>query len=358
MENMNPSEFISSILPVSARFWLRSTIGDDFTVISQESGSYNWNLIIAVPNQRSIVLRIPKKEVRLLDLRNSNEGDVLRSLSQVASLSSYTPKLVSKGPSGLMLIEHVGTHTLDLLSPKKVAVEQYEIAQLANILVALHTRSDWSSSALGQFADSGILPRQSGKYTCQRSHFSGVWMNTWKSYSQQLKHLGLPEPQRFLDLTAHDPYVRPATAIHGDIHRKNLRTDRTKQELFLIDWETAFIADPVYDVAVALHKLQLPAYQSDVLTESWQKSLPNAATKGWSKDLAAYTAFITARTACLQFLRSLDSWHQPTTDHSDQMSIALKYSSQVNAAAHILGYNEVDVELITSILNETLKVDA
>jgi len=352
MDTRGNAESSSVPLMAIALAWLGTVIGENFHVLSQRNGSYNWNLIIAVSNQHPVVLRVPKPNPRQLDLRQSHEASVLREVGRVAALAPHIPQLLAEGPHGLMVIEYVGAHTLDSLAPKTTPLMAFELAQLAGVLTNLHARSNWRTPHLGHRRAAPEFVGGNGTYERQREHFLLVWSAAWKRHSRMLERIGLPEPQDFLRLTAHDMQRRRDTVVHGDIHRKNIRTDRVNEVLFLLDWETAFVGDPVYDVAVALHKLQLPHEQSELLLGLWQHALEPDAINGWAADMEAFSAFLKSRTACLEFLRSLDSWRGCRAGVPERRQIAEKYSGQVNAAAAVLGYSEIDEGSIARILDD------
>jgi aminoglycoside phosphotransferase (APT) family kinase protein len=74
--------------------------------------------------------------------------------------------------------------------------------------------------------------------------------------------------------------------VHCDIHRKNIMVCEGRS--FFLDWELALFGDPVYDLAVHLHKTSYLPHERDVLVNAWLAAMPASHTADYADDLAAY----------------------------------------------------------------------
>ncbi|MGH8908766.1 MAG: phosphotransferase [Egibacteraceae bacterium] len=63
-----------------------------------------------------------------------------------------------------------------------------------------------------------------------------------------------------------------------------IRSGRTA----FIDWELALWGDPLYDLAVHLHKMAYLPAEKDALLQRWASADPAASRPGWQDDLTTY----------------------------------------------------------------------
>ncbi|MEV2223465.1 phosphotransferase [Nocardia vinacea] len=63
---------------------------------------------------------------------------------------------------------------------------------------------------------------------------------------------------------------------------------RDQRKTILIDWELALYGDPLYDVAVHLHKMGYQPDEEAKFLAAWANSEPEAAVGHWYRDLQTY----------------------------------------------------------------------
>jgi aminoglycoside phosphotransferase (APT) family kinase protein len=92
-----------------------------------------------------------------------------------------------------------------------------------------------------------------------------------------------------------------ARLLHTDVHRKNMIV--ADGRTFFLDWELALWGDPVYDLAVHLHKTAYQPDEADAVRAGWLAAVPSPAGDGWERDLDAYLAHERAKSAIVDTVR-------------------------------------------------------
>lgn len=82
---------------------------------------------------------------------------------------------------------------------------------------------------------------------------TGVRERFTEEFSEVWSRLGIPD-RPFDALWLSELRRRPFRLVHADVHRKNVIAEATGRYVF-IDWELALPGDPVYELAVHLHKM-------------------------------------------------------------------------------------------------------
>jgi aminoglycoside phosphotransferase (APT) family kinase protein len=84
---------------------------------------------------------------------------------------------------------------------------------------------------------------------------------------------------------------RPFRLLHADVHRKNLiifNDESGCAGTAIVDWELALWGDPLYELAVHLHKMAYLPAEEDALLQQWASADPIAGWPGWEDDLERY----------------------------------------------------------------------
>jgi aminoglycoside phosphotransferase (APT) family kinase protein len=71
-------------------------------------------------------------------------------------------------------------------------------------------------------------------------------------------------------------HPRPFRLLHTDLHRKNMIVSRGRT--YFLDWELALWGDPVYDLAVHLHKMGCSPSEYEAAQAVWLASVPGEAS--------------------------------------------------------------------------------
>ncbi len=126
---------------------------------------------------------------------------------------------------------------------------------------------------------------------------------------------------------------RPFRLLHTDIHRKNmiLADGRT----YFLDWELALWGDPVYDLAVHLHKTAYQPDEHDTLLDRWAHAVPGAASDGWETDLPIYLAHERVKSAIVDTVRYTKLLTGPPLPAGQRQALLDKLVGKLTAAHQV-----------------------
>jgi hypothetical protein len=124
---------------------------------------------------------------------------------------------------------------------------------------------------------------------------------------------------------------RPFRLLHTDVHRKNmiLSDGRT----YFLDWELALWGDPVYDLAVHLHKMAYQPDEHDALVARWAETATGPASASWETDLPTYLAHERVKSAIVDTVRYTKLLTGPPLPAADAEALLDKLAGKL-AAAH------------------------
>lgn len=141
---------------------------------------------------------------------------------------------------------------------------------------------------------------------------------------------------------------RSLTLVHADIHRKNMILGRDGTTVFL-DWELALWGDPVYDLAVHLHKMAYRADERLRLLVRWWNALDAVHTRGWRRDLASYLAHERVKSAVVDSVRYAQHIACDNLGADDENVLVNKVAFKLNAAYPYWGADRsIDVAAVRS----------
>ena len=261
------------------------------------AGFYHQNMRVQT-SAGPIVVRVPIIAADRMDLVIWPEDGVLRSLNTYVN---QVPRLrgVSDEPAYL-LIDWINGDLLDELAPKGSRIPAHVIRDIGEFFFQLGTIPSgqlpplpWDWPANGDTA--AFAHRLSDITVGVRARFLG-------EFGELFKALGFPadplEPvlERWASLSS-----RPFRLLHTDIHRKNMIVDAGAT--YFLDWELALWGDPVYDLAVHLHKMAYQPDESDAAQAAWRAAVPAEAAVDWQTDLDTYLAHERVKSAVVDTVR-------------------------------------------------------
>ena len=94
---------------------------------------------------------------------------------------------------------------------------------------------------------------------------------------------------------------RPFQLLHTDLHRKNMICSRGRT--YFLDWELALWGDPVYDLAVHLHKMAYRPDEAELVIDGWLAVAARGATTDWRADLEKYLRHEQVKSAIVDSVR-------------------------------------------------------
>jgi len=261
------------------------------------AGFYHQNMRVQT-SAGPVVVRVPITAADRMDLVIWPEDGILHSLDAYVT---QAPRLrgVSAEPAYL-LIDWIDGDLLDERAPEGSRVPAHVIMDIGELFVQLGKvplrqlpplPSDWPADS-----ETPAFARRLSDITAGvHARFSGEFDGLFKA-------LGFPadplEPvlERWASLSP-----RPFRLLHTDIHRKNMIVDAGAT--YFLDWELALWGDPVYDLAVHLHKMAYQPDEIEAAQAAWRAAVPAEAAVGWQTDLATYLAHERVKSAVVDTVR-------------------------------------------------------
>ncbi|OHV39304.1 MULTISPECIES: phosphotransferase family protein [Pseudofrankia] len=263
----------------------------------RSAGFYNHNVRIETPTGR-VVVRIPIPGADTMDLTIWPEAAVVSALHPAIPRA---PRLLHASiDPAYQIVEWVDGDVLDVIAPRGKRVPEHVIPDVGALF-----------AQLGQVPLDQLPPLPAGwptdgDTTAFAQRLSTITANVHAAFSDEFgdlfKALRFPadplEPilDRWKTLSP-----RPFRLLHTDIHRKNLIVKGGAT--YFLDWELALWGDPVYDLAVHLHKMAYQPDEEELARAAWRNALPPEAAVEWTRDLATYLAHERVKSAIVDTVR-------------------------------------------------------
>jgi aminoglycoside phosphotransferase (APT) family kinase protein/tetratricopeptide (TPR) repeat protein len=273
------------------------------------SGYYNHNVEASTPTG-DVIVRMPIPGSDVMDLRIWPEHAVLRAIRGTITLA---PRLLyaqgpphaqgslhAQGPPGYMVVELVAGWLLDDDLPPGSAVPDQVIDDVAALF-----------GQLGSVPRERLPPLPEGwpgdgdtaGFARGLSAITGAVHDRFRpEFGDLFDGLGIPaDPLGPIE----DRWatLRPRTfrLLHTDVHRKNIII--SGGHACFLDWELALWGDPLYDLAVHLHKMGYPPPQASAIVSGWLAAVPESASVGWRPDLETYLTHERVKSAIVDTVR-------------------------------------------------------
>jgi len=263
------------------------------------AGFYNRNVRLDTPSG-PVVVRIPIPGADAMDLRVWPEHLVLQGIAGHVGRRRL-PRLlhVSEAPA-FQIYEFVPGEQVDAVAPRGVGVPEVVVrdvvALFAELLAVPRDALPPSPPGWPEDGDTAAFARRLSDVT---EHVHATFLGR---YAGLFAQLGIPDAP-LAEVTARweDLHPRPFRLAHCDVHRKNMLLDRT--HVVFLDWELALWADPVYDLAVHVHKMEYQPAEQAAVTGAWQRVAPAACSAGWEPDVGIYLAHERVKSAVVDTVR-------------------------------------------------------
>ncbi|MFF7250378.1 aminoglycoside phosphotransferase family protein [Embleya sp. NPDC008237] len=261
------------------------------------SGFYNDN-VRSETDDGPVIVRIPIHGADGMDLRMWPEHEVIRA---VAPSVSVIPAVlhVSHDPA-FQIHRFIPGDVLDTIAPRGESVPAHVAGDVVRFfrnmsrvpLDALPALpADWPKD--GDTAGFGTL---------LSAVTADVWRRFREPYASLYAALGVPaDPLGRVEADWATMTRRPFRALHCDIHRKNLivASGRT----YFLDWELALWGDPLYDLAVHLHKMDYFPDEAEAVCDGWLAAMPADMRSEALADLPAYIRHERVKSALVDTVR-------------------------------------------------------
>lgn len=310
------------------------------------AGYYNKNVRVETED-KPVNVRIPIDGSDMMDLRIWREEDVLAAIGPYVDTA---PRLLhASADPRYQVQEFVEGEVLNQRAPRGVPLPDHVPPDVVRLLAALirvpaekvpAVPSDWPRGE-----DTVGFGRQLSSLTAR------VYDRFAESHGQMYADLGVPAAPL---QTALDSWpalsARPLVCVHSDIHRKNMivKDGRTT----FLDWELALWGDPVYDLAVHVHKMGYLPDELDRLLRIWGEALPASHTVDWERDLDIYLAHEQIKSVIVDTVRYAQAFADPATAPEPPAELATKLTDKLHNAHRRWGVGgSVDEATVTGVLS-------
>jgi aminoglycoside phosphotransferase (APT) family kinase protein len=309
------------------------------------AGYYNDNVRVDLP-EGPVNVRIPIQGAETMDLRPWSEAEVLAAIARYVP---HAPRLlyVSASPP-FQVQEFITGEVLYKLAPRGTPVPSHVLGDVVALFLQLTRvpRDELPAVPKGWPADG-----DTAGFAHQLSALTGrVYDEFRDAYAPLYEQFGVPDnPLKPILSSWNTLTERPSVCVHADVHRKNIII-RDGVSVFL-DWELALRGDPVYELAVHVHKMgYLPDEEDTVLTR-WCEAMPPEHTAGWHQDLDTYLAHEQVKSAIVDIVRYAQAFSQRRFRDPEDELIS-KLATKVNNARRRWG-NPDDIE--TAAVDQALR---
>ncbi|WP_322747243.1 MULTISPECIES: phosphotransferase [unclassified Frankia] len=291
------------------------------------AGFYNNNVRLDTPTG-PVIVRIPIPGSDIMDLTIWGEPEVLRA---IRSTVAHAPRLLhTQDNPRFQVHEFIAGQLLDDLAPRGVRVPAHVLDDVATLFAQLGAvPRDHVPATPPGWPDDG----DTGSFAARLSAVTAdVHARFLPEFGSLFAALGIPaEPLTTIEHAWARLRLRPFRLLHTDIHRKNmiLSDGRT----YFLDWELALWGDPVYDLAVHLHKIAYQPDEHDTLLGRWTDAVPGPPCDGWETDLPVYLAHERVKSAIVDTVRYTKILTGPPLPADQQQALIDKLAGKL-AAAH------------------------
>lgn len=297
----------------------------------RKSGYYNDNVRLDTATG-PVLVRIPVPRADRMDLRIWDEADVLRAVSPRVI---RVPRLLyaSSDPS-FQIHEFVSGPQLDELAPRGVPLPADVISDVLQVLAELATVP---LAELPPLPDAWPADENCSDFASRLSaDTQRVFEESQAEFGDLFRAFGIPDDP----LATIVPYWskltrRPFRLLHADIHRRNILMS-SRGAIFL-DWELALWGDPVYELAVNVHKMSYLDDELRALFSGWEAMAGPALLRSWHEDLTAYLRHERVKSAIVDSVRYSKEILAADTTHARYGILTEKLSEKLNSAADVLG---------------------
>lgn len=311
----------TSLLGLDPRELLQAALRDRRPL----AGYYNLNVQVA---DQLVRVRIPGAES--MDLQIWEEAALLASIQDRLA---PVPRLrfASRSPA-FQIHEYVAGVRLDDVAPRGRRVPPGFIEAVVRLFGELAQIRDELPPIRGGWPVSGDT---AGFARRLRAVTESVHRFHRPCFVGAFESLGIPtDPFGPLGETWPSLSGRPFCLVHSDIHRKNVIVTPDGNSIFL-DWELALFGDPVYDLAVHLHKMGYDRADEEALLQKWLAEMPTEMVAGWKLDVQTYLVHERIKSAIVDSVRYARQVHEPGTSEGLRQELLIKLTHKLNAARAI-----------------------
>lgn len=311
------------------------------------TGFYNKNVPVRT-NSGTVLVRIPLAGEPSMDLRIWSEAEIIGAAN--AYVDALPRLLYASDDPQYQIHEFIDGQLLDVVAPRGVPVPPPVIPAVAKLF--------------GQLTDVPVesLPSPPDDWPADgnTAGFLGtlvdVTRDVWQRYRQHDRYqriyaaFGFPQDPLEPVIGAMSKLGRrPFRLLHCDVHRKN--TMLVDDAVVFIDWELALWGDPLYDLAVHLHKMDYQPHESGSLIRVWRDAMPDQLIHSWEADLPTYLTHERLKSAIVDTVRYSDLIRSDKLSPRQKESRIGKLATKLNRAREIWGQAPIEQTMVEEVLS-------
>ncbi|WP_342476567.1 phosphotransferase [Paenibacillus sp. FSL H7-0350] len=298
---------------------------------------------------RKVIIRVPIEDSEPMNPRMIPEAQMLSLLNNLEGFP--VPRLYqsSEDPK-FMIMEFIEGELINDVYPRGCRLPEQFIPQTVALLQKLSSLELIGNPLCTYFQDWPQSGDTEGFYLHMISLLEQTYLKLRGHYSYLYEMFELPDDlfERFRRI-AGQLTPRPFVLSHGDLHRKNCILRNT--EIVFLDWELSMIADPLYDVAVHLFKMEYLPEEQELFVGMLHDSLPTRFLAGFEHDLTSYLKAEQARALLIDSVRYVGQFHTAGTSEVLKKQLASKLETKLLQASAFWGNKCFSAEHIYDILS-------
>jgi aminoglycoside phosphotransferase (APT) family kinase protein len=313
------------------------------------AGYYNHNVVVERGSAAPVIVRAPIPDAAEMDLRLWPEARLMK-LARAVGIPVPEVLYVSELPP-FEVHEFIPGERLDDVAPKGTPLPTQVIPDLVDAIVRLESiKQDVLPSVPFDWPHNGDTVGMANLMLCRTE---AIYQKYKASYAVVYKQLGVPEdPLRSVRERLPDLQSRPFRALHCDLHRKNCIL--LNGVTWILDWELALWGDPLYEVAVHLHKMEyLPDELAHVRARlSGRGGLSEEVLVGFDGDLDVLLEHERCKSVVVDAVRYAEQVRDPETLPTVADQLCVKLAKKVARAQEVWQAQEPpSVERVREILS-------
>ncbi|WP_377271321.1 phosphotransferase [Peterkaempfera sp. SMS 1(5)a] len=297
------------------------------------AGFYNRNVCLDTP-AGPVMVRIPIAHADEMDLRIWPEHEVTAAVG--TSLNGLVPQLLHRSAAPYFQVyEYIPGRVVDEAFPKGTRVPE---AVPRDVVRLLRSLADVPRGAVPDLPGSWPQDGDTGAFgRLLQSVTAGVVDRFRESHAALFADLGIPtEPLEAIDGQWDALTPRPFRLVHSDLHRKNMVL--RDGQVYFLDWELALWGDPVYELAVHLHKMGYQPDEAETVVREWSSTMPSPLIVGWQPDLDAYLRHERTKSAVVDSVRYAELLIGDSRTPMQKQALLASLTEKLNRAGQVWGW--------------------
>ncbi|MET8159702.1 aminoglycoside phosphotransferase family protein [Sphaerisporangium sp. NPDC005289] len=290
------------------------------------AGYYNKNVRVPTPDG-PVNVRIPIDGADVMDLRLWREDEVLPA---IAPYVADAPRLLHTSAAPLFQVhQFIHGRVLNDLAPRGVPVPGHVPGDVVRLLTQLAEIPREKLPSLPPDWPVGEDTQGFGRRLSDLTRW--VYSSFATEYAWLYSAFKVPaDPVAAAEALWPGMTARPLVCVHADIHRKNMIVDDGRT--VFLDWELALWGDPVYEMAVHLHKMGYLRAERDRVVELWARAMPPGHILGWEHDMEVYLAHEQIKSAVVDTVRYAQLFVDPDSAPEPEPELVAKLTEKLNNA--------------------------